>query len=356
MDHSTTMPPTPPTMLAERVGPVVPPTAAPHPDVATWRPAAPSDLDALVDLHAAIAEVDHPHWTQRRDELAEAFGLSHVDVARDTLVGHAHDGRAIAHGLVMCPPGRETKVRSLVLGGVHPGFRRRGIGRALLDWQLGRAREQLAESGERLPGWVMAYVEQGVTDAAALLDRAGLHVARHFSTLERDLSAPIEAPRATPDGLRVEPWAERWSESARLARNAAFADHWGSQSTDAESWRAMTAESALAPALSFLAVAPDPVLGAEQVVAFVIALRNEEDWAGQGFTSAYVRLVGVVRGHRGRGLARVLLAHHLAAAAADGLERSTLDVDAENPTGALRLYAGMGYVVTHGHASHVREY
>lgn len=346
----------PPT-LAERLGPLTPPVAAPHPDVASWRPAVPADVDALVGLHASIARVDHPHWTMHRDELAEAFGLSHVDVSRDTLVGLAPDGRLVAHGLVMCPPGRETMVRSLVLGAVHPGWRRRGIGRALLDWELARAREQLAESGERLPGWVMAYVEQGVTDAATLLERAGLRVARHFSTLERDLAAPIGAPRAAPDGVRVVPWSEHWSESARLARNAAFADHWGSQSTSAESWTAMTAETAFAPSLSFLALAPGPGTGGgEHVVAFVVALRNEEDWAGQGFTSSYVRLVGVVREHRGRGLARALLAHHLEAAAAAGLERSTLDVDAENPTGALRLYAGMGYAVAHSHASHVLEY
>jgi mycothiol synthase len=345
--------------LAERLGQVPPPVAAPHPDVATWRAAVPADLDALVELHASIAGVDHPHWTMHRDELAESFALSHVDPERDTLVGVGRDGRLVAHGLVMCPPGRETMVRSLVLGAVHPDRRRRGIGRALLDWELARAREQLAESGERLPGWIMAYVEQGVTDAATLLERAGLRVARHFSTLERDLRTPIGAPRAAPGDARIAPWTEDRSESARLARNAAFADHWGSQSTSAESWNAMTSETAFAPSLSFLALAPTPGAGTggdEHVVGFLVALRNEEDWAGQGFTSSYVRLVGVVREHRGRGIAQALLAHHLAAAAAAGLERSILDVDAANPTGALRLYAGMGYEVAHSHASHVLEY
>ncbi|MGR2753349.1 GNAT family N-acetyltransferase [Agromyces arachidis] len=350
MEHPTT-----PT-LAERVGPTVAPAAVPHPDVADWRPAVPSDLDALVELHAVVSAADHPHWTPHRDELGEAFRLPHVDVERDGLVAVGHDGRLLAHGLVMCPPGRETMVRSLVLGDVHPDWRRRGIGRALLGWQLARAREQLAESGERLPGWIMAYVEQGVPDAASLLERNGMRVARHFRSLARDLAAPIDAPRALPDGVRAVPWAEEWAESARLARNASFADHWGSQSTDAESWAAMTRESAFAPSLSFLALAPDADGGRERVVGFVVALRNEQDWPGQGFTSSYVRLVGVVREHRGRGLARDLLARHLAAAADAGLERSTLDVDAENPTGALGLYEGLGYEVTHSHASHVLVY
>ncbi|MBM7503868.1 GNAT family N-acetyltransferase [Agromyces aurantiacus] len=351
------MPPTEPAgtpTLAERLGAIDPPAADPHPDVATWRPATLDDLDDLVDLHAASARVDHPHWTQHRDELAEQLRLPHVDAVRDTLVGVGRDGRLVAHGAVICPPGRETMVRVFLFGVVHPDVRRRGVGGALLDWQLARAREQLAATGSRLPGWIMAYVEQGVTDAASLLERAGLVPTRHFSTLERDLAAPVAAARPLPAGVRIQPWSERWSESARLARNAAFADHWGSQSTDAESWRLMTAETAFAPSLSFLAVAPDAEAdGGERVVAFVVALRNEEDWEGQGFTSAYVRLVGVVREHRGQGLAQALLARHLVAAAEAGLERSTLDVDAENPTGALRLYAGMGYEVAHRHTSHV---
>lgn len=351
----------PPT-LAERIGRLAPPVAAPHLDIAAWRPASPGDLDALVEFHGAVARSDRPHSTPHRDELAEVFALPHVDVARDTLVGVGHDGRVVAHGVVMCPPGRETMVRSLVFGAVHPDFRRRGVGRVLLGWELDRAREQLAESGERLPGWIMSYVEDGVPDAAALLDRAGMRVARHFFTLERDLAVPAAAPRTAPDDVRIEPWSERWSESTRLARNAAFTDHWGSQSTSAESWGAMIAETAFAPSSSFLALACDAApdvagaddggVRAERVVAFVLAFRNEVDWPGQGFTSAYVRLVGVVREHRGRGLARSLLARHLAAAAEAGLERSTLDVDAENPTGALRLYTGMGYEVAHRHASH----
>lgn len=351
-----TMPMQVPTTLAERIGPTPAPVAAPHPDVAAWRAAEPSDIDALVALHAAIAEVDHPHWTKHRDEVAEAFSLSHVDVARDTLVAVGHDGALIANGVVLCPAGRETMVRSIVLGGVHPSWRRRGIGRALLDWQLARAREQLGESGERLPGWIMSYVEDGVTDAAALLERAGLAVRRHFSTLERDLAEPLGESRPMPDDVRIEPWSVHRSESARVARNAAFTDHWGSQSTNAETWRAIVSETAFAPSLSFIAVAPDGPAGEERVVAFVMALRNEEDWAGQGFTSTYVRLVGVVREHRGRGLARALLARHLAAAADAGLERSILDVDAENPTGALGLYTAMGYRVAHRHASYVLEY
>lgn len=344
-----------PTLLAERIGTVTPPR---HPtsDGLTWRSATRGDVDGLLAFHADVARADHPNWVETRDEVLEVFELPHIDPLADTLIALDGDGRILASGHVLCPPGRETLVRSLVLGAVRPEARGRGLGRALLGWQLARAREQLAASGSALPGWIMGYAEQRAPDASALLERHGMALRRYFFTLDRELSAPIE-PAEAPAGVRIVGWDPDWSESTRLARNTAFVDHWGSQSTSVESWNAMAGGSRFAPGLSFLAIAADPD-GRESVVAFVIALRNEDDWEGQGFTSAYVQLVGVVREWRGRRLGHALLARHFEAARAAGLDRSVLDVDAENPTGALGLYTRLGYRVAEEqtHVSHVLEY
>ncbi|GAA2041196.1 hypothetical protein GCM10009819_28640 [Agromyces tropicus] len=278
--------------LAERLGPIDPPSAPMHPDVAVWRPVAAGDVDALLGFHADVARADHPHWTESRDELEGVFELPHVDPARDTLIGLDGAGTILAHGSAIAPPGHETLVRSIVLGAVHPDARGVGIGRALLGWQVARAREQLAATGERLPGWIISFLEDGVTDAASLLAHAGFRVARHFSALERDLAAPV-ADVPAPEGVRLETWSDARSESARLARNASFAEHWGSQSVDRATWASMTTGHDFAADLGVVAVAADGS-GAERVVGLVAALRNEGDWAGQGFTSTYVRLVGVV--------------------------------------------------------------
>ncbi len=47
--------------------------------------------------------------------------------------------------------------------------------------------------------------------------------------------------------------------------------------------------------------------------------------------------------HRGRGLASALLAHSLRAFRQAGFSQAALDVDAENPSGALRLYQKLGF-------------
>ncbi|MFF2272283.1 GNAT family N-acetyltransferase [Agromyces sp. NPDC058136] len=339
--------------LSSRVGPAPAPVVPEHPDVARWRPAVRGDLDELLAFHADVARVDHPNWVESRDEVLETFELSHVDPRRDTLLGLAEDGRILASGSAVVPPGQETLVRSIVLGAVRPEVRGRGIGRRLLDWELARAREQLAASEKPLPGWIMAYAEERSPDAQTLLARAGLELRRHFFTLEREAALLVEL--GSDDGdVAIVPWSAEWTESARLARNAAFLDHWGSQSTGEERWARFVGGEQFAPSLSFLAIAPNG--GHDEVVGFVLALRNEQDWAGQGFSSSYVQLVGVVRPWRGRGLARRLLARHLEACRAAGLERATLDVDAENPTGALGLYTGLGFEVAHSHRSYVREY
>ena len=47
---------------------------------------------------AASDRVDHPTWVTPREEIADIFELSHVDAARDTLLGVAPDGSVVAMG------------------------------------------------------------------------------------------------------------------------------------------------------------------------------------------------------------------------------------------------------------------
>lgn len=101
--------------------------------------------------------------------------------------------------------------------------------------------------------------------------------------------------------------------------------------------------------LSFLAMDGDEVAG------LVIVDVNEEDWLRQGYSGSYVSLVGVVASWRRKGVAPALLAASLRASRDAGLERVALDVDSENPSGALGLYTGMGFAAIHTSRAHVKE-
>src|SRR5690606_41795947 len=56
--------------------------------------------------------------------------------------------------------------------------------------------------------------------------------------------------------------------------------------------------------------------------------------------------LGVVRGQRGLGLGRALLLHAFGEFRRRGKKLVRLHVDAENPTGAVRLYESVGMEVT----------
>lgn len=307
-------------------------------DELTWRPATEGDIDAILECEQEISAVDHPHYVTIREELEEDFEHSYVDVARDTVVAVTDDGRVLAWGLVLEPPGQESLVREILAGGVRPSERGRGLGRALLQWQLARGTERLAASDRMLPGWLMTFVDKRVDAAHRLYERFDLSPARYFLELRRDLVEPVPTIALHPE-LTIAQFSPELSEAARVARNESFRDHWGSQPTNPEQWESFTGRSTFRPDLSFLALAPD---GA--VAGFVLSSVSEADWPGQGFSSAYVDLVGVTRDWRKRGIAAALLARTLVAVAAAGLDKAVLDVDSDSPTGALGLYTRLGFV------------
>ncbi len=72
------------------------------------------------------------------------------------------------------------------------------------------------------------------------------------------------------------------------------------------------------------------------------ALVGTQSGSGTGAAS-YVAYIGVVELARGRGVAKGLLRTVIADAASRGRDRVGLEVDADSPTGADRLYRGMGW-------------
>ena len=339
----------PETPLSARVGDAPAPIVPQHPDVSGWRAATADDIDGIWQLRQAMGEVDHPNYLTARGAIAADFGYSHFHAELDSLVGVDVAGRIVAVGMVMFPPRQVSLVRSMPIGGVHPSLRGRGIGRQLLAWQLGRAKQQLASSPKTLPGWILTYADERSPQNAALFERGGLTLARYFLTLERALDAPVRViPPA--EGIRIEAYTAVLSAAVHRCRDDSFMDHWGSQPMSDENWNAFVGGKWFRPDLSFVAWAGDEVVG------FVLSTANENVWASQGFTGSYIDLVGVLSGWRGRHIAQSLLAAQLGAGRALGHERVTLAVDSASPTGALGLYTGMGFEPTHRKMAYTLEF
>ena len=66
-------------------------------------------------------------------------------------------------------------------------------------------------------------------------------------------------------------------------------------------------------------------------------------------------MLGTRRGHRKIGLGRAMLLAGLHWLKAQGVDTAVLGVDAENPTGALRLYELVGFVVANTSYSYQKD-
>lgn len=315
------------------------PTIPQHPEV-SFRPATEADIDAIHAAVAAADRVDHPSWVTPREDIADMFELSHVDPERDTLLAVLPDGEVVAMAHAMLHPNTAEERHAYLQGTVRPDHRRRGIGTALIAWTYARTRELLDESGSDAPAAIYQYVDEENADAATLGERLGLMTERWFSSMQRDLAEPIDAP-ARPEDVEVVAYTPDRAEDVRIARNDAFRDHWGSLPSPPERWEQFVNGPFLRPDLSTLALLDG------RIVAFCLASVNEEDWVALGAPNTYIDLIGVVRDQRGRRLAPLVIAGTLEAARAAGLEQAVLDVDTESKTGANTLYERLGFTSTH---------
>jgi mycothiol synthase len=325
------------------------PDVAPLPDAGlAWRPARPDDVDPVLALYRTADPVDHPHYRSTREEVEHDLTPSWVDLERDCILGF--DGpELVAVALASLSPTREPAAKVFLSGVVRPDFRGRGIGRGLLAWQRARALQQLAAVDEAVPGWIWTMVDDTATATQRLLTAAGLPVARYFQELRLRFGTTLpEAP--LPAGLAFAPWAPERQEEIRGVKNAVFADHWGSSANTPEQWANTVSGSAVRPDLSVLAETE-----AGEIAGFVLAEVDDGDWEGTGFSFTYLHLVGVPRAWRGRGVARAMLAEVLRRARDAGLEGVVLGVDSENPSGATRLYAALGFTPATGAVAFVEE-
>ncbi|MGY1607227.1 GNAT family N-acetyltransferase [Geodermatophilus sp. SYSU D00700] len=309
------------------------------PDGFTVRPLTLDDADAAAGLLAAAEAVDGTGEHEDADDLTEWWGSDLVDLARDGRAVVTAEGRLAGWATSIVSRGGREALRIWAEGRVAPEFRGRGIGRALLAWQVRRGTAQHAEVAPAgLPGRLVVSVWPAMTSLGSLLQRTGFEVERLFATMERPLTdLPGVSP---PAGVELVPFDGNRDDEVRRAHNVAFADHHGSTERDEQAWRTwFTGVKAFRPDLSVLALADGAVTG------YALAYVYDADTRATGVRTSHLGQIGVLPAARGRGVASAVIAAALAAAAAGGCDRAALDVDTENTTGAFALYERVGFRV-----------
>ncbi|MFI5692065.1 GNAT family N-acetyltransferase [Kribbella sp. NPDC051586] len=301
------------------------------------RPIDKGDVEAWAELMAAKEQADQDGENFGAEDLAEELERPHLDLARDS-IGLWSGDRMVGYGIAHVKTAVVDVDRVNSEGTIHPEWRRQGLGTTLMRWLIRRAGELHTATHPDSPGQVGVGASSTNTGADRMLRNLGFEEERYFFEMRRPLDQPIPAA-PVPDGLQLRSYDTSYEEALRQAHFEAFSDHWGWTPPTTEAWRARNVGSR-----TFRGRQSYCILDGDTVAAYVNGYEWEADTEATGIRELYVGQVGTRRAYRGRGLARAALAKVLAKAAQAGYQRVSLGVDADNPTGALGLYEGLGFV------------
>jgi mycothiol synthase len=166
------------------------------------------DGEARTDDYAAMAELatianihDGIPWAPTPESLAaELENSATSDPAVDLILAEV-EGELVASASTERAT-RDGEWVHDVFGVVHPHWRRRGLGRALLRANVARARQVAAGSSEAAV--LSAHADETEAGHTALLQSEGFSPVRWYVLMVRDLGDPVPA-LPLPPGLEVRP-------------------------------------------------------------------------------------------------------------------------------------------------------
>jgi mycothiol synthase len=279
----------------------------------TFRRPRADDLASAAAIFAAEEEAVRGRVTMGADDMRDWWRL--FDLEESWLVEDGGEAIAVA-GLL-------TRADDFnVWIGVDPTCNGRGISTELI---ARTERCVLERGGTRLKTGMLAENER----ARELLEGLGFREVRRFYRMQIDFDGAPPSPIEI-EGIRVATFRREDARVFHAALNEAFADDWGFVPMPFDEWKEFRLEADDADtSVWFLAWADAEVTG---------VIRCDAQKFGGGFVGA----LGVRRPWRGRGIGATLLRHAFAEYHRRGMTHVSLGVDAENQSGATRLYERVG--------------
>lgn len=285
----------------------------------TFRRPTVDDLGRVAAIVAAEERALRGTDSFGEDEFRDWWRM--YDLADGSWIGETEGGDSVAFAGLLARGGQfEYWVT------VHPEHRGRGLSTELLRRGEERVREL---EGTCLRAGMLA--ENG--RARALLESLGYREVRRFYRMQIELGDdPV--PEHGVDGIEIVPFRLDDAREFHAALNEAFAGDWGFVSLPFDEWKRFRLDdSETDTSLWFVAWHGDRVAG---------VVRCDAERFGGGFVGA----LGVRRDWRGRGIGMALLRRAFGEFQRRGAPHVSLGVDAQNESGATRLYerAGMRVV------------
>ncbi len=169
----------------------------------------------------------------------------------DALVGWDSAGKPQAIGVVSMKPNPLTEIQADIFGVTRKEWRGRGVGRALLEWQDGRARQMMFCAGHDLPASIRSRVRMENHGRRRLLAAGGFSPQSRWTFMDIDLAdhhrstARDARTRLADRGLYLQPLDGGHFEEVRRLHNRVSMVMERRQPLDSREWEERLAESDL---------------------------------------------------------------------------------------------------------------
>jgi mycothiol synthase len=307
----------------------------------TLRPAKWADLNGVAQLTYDVCAADGDATVASSPQDLKRFWKDpQFNLETDAWIAQSADGRIVGYEEFYNLHAHAALTGD---GYVHPNFKGRGIGTALLRALDRRVLDEMRLADPRARVYMRNGMAISDTTAREMHENEGYHPVRFSWRMEITLNGASPAPKF-PVGVELRPFdIEAHNRKLYEAHEEAFSDHWGHVPGTFERWNHnMIEREDFNPSLYFVAWDGDEIAGYS-----LCRVRSGIGWVGT---------LGVRRAWRKRGLGEALLLHSFAAFHQRDMKTVGLGVDAQNPTGATRLYQKVGMKVASEYVIYEKEY